>query len=546
MIILGLNGWKERGHDGGASILENGRLTYAVEEEKLIGLRHAYDRTPNESISLILKERNLKLDDIDVFSIGWDYPMLYDMLSKDFVSKQEMSNVLFGTEKYANRITYTNHHLAHAFSTFYPSNFKDALVLVIDGQGEYMATSVFEAHRETGEMKLLYETNISLGYFYAGITKHIGFHSGQEGKTMGLASYGKPLFLDELRKYINVNKEGDLQCVFSVKKKSKDEEDETLAIWLEILKKIIPERNGRIIKIDEEIRPYANLATSAQVLLEEILKTLVTKYYKKTGITNVAIAGGVGLNCTSSSAIEALPFITGIFIQPAANDGGISLGTAIKTAIDNGENVDIEMIPYLGPEYSNDEIEKELKKSNQPYKQVENIEEVIAKLLAEQNIVANFQGRLEFGPRALGNRSLLADPREEKMLIRLNTLKGREVWRPLAPAVLFEHQGEYFDYKKFTPHMTKTCNVLKAEQDNLQAITHVDGTARVQSVTKKYNERFYNIIKEFYNITGIPVVINTSFNVKGEPIVCTPKDAIRSSKEMNLDYLAIGDFIVKL
>lgn len=546
MIILGLNGWTERGHDGGASILENGKLTYAIEEEKLIGLRHAYDRIPNQSISLILKERNLQLDDIDVFSIGWDYPMLYGMLSKEFISKSEMSMALFGTEKYAEKIKYVNHHQAHAFSTFYPSNFKDALVLIIDGQGEYMATSIFEAHRETGEMKLLYETNISLGYFYAGITKHIGFFEGQEGKTMGLASYGNPVYLDELRQYINIDQNGDLKCAFSVKKQSKDEEDETLKIWSDILKNIIPARKGKIIKVDEEIMPCADLATSAQVLLEEILKTLVTKYYKKTGITDIAIAGGVGLNCTSSSAIEALPFVTGVFIQPAANDGGISLGTAIKTAVDYGEKVEIEMIPYLGPAYSNNEIENELKKWHLSYERVDNIEEVIAKLLSKQNIVANFQGRLEFGPRALGNRSLLADPRTKEMLIRLNTLKGREVWRPLAPAVLFEHQGEYFDYEGFTPHMTKTCNVLKEQQEQLKAITHVDGTARVQSVTRKYNKRFYEIINEFYKIAGIPVVINTSFNVKGEPIVCTPKDAIRSSKEMNLDYLAIGDFIVKL
>ena len=546
MIILGLNGWTERGHDGGASILEDGRLTYALEEEKLIGVRHAYDQIPKQSIRMVLEKRKLQLDDIDVFSIGWNYPILYAMLSKKFVSKKEMSRILFGTEKYAEKIEYVNHHQAHAFSTFYPSNFKDALVLIIDGQGEYMATSIFEAHRETGEMKLLYETNISLGYFYAGITEHVGFFGGQEGKTMGLASYGSPVYLDELRKYIKVDENGNLQCAFSVKKQSKDEEDETLKTWSKILKKMLPKRNGKIIKIDKEVMPFANLATSAQVLLEEMLKTLVTKYCKKTGITDVTIAGGVGLNCTASSAIEELPFVTRVFIQPAANDGGISLGAAIKTAVDYGETVEIEMIPYLGPAYSDNEIEQELKKWNLPYKRVDNIEEVIAKLLAEQNIVANFQGRLEFGPRALGNRSLLADPRTEEMLIRLNTLKGREVWRPLAPAVLFEHQDEYFDYMGFTPHMTKTCKVLKSQQEYLKAITHVDGTARIQSVTREYNERFYNIIKEFYKITGVPIVINTSFNVKGEPIVCTPRDAIKSAKEMKLDYLAIGNFIMKL
>lgn len=546
MIILGLNGWTERGHDGGASILENGKLTYAIEEEKLIGLRHAYDRIPSESIKLILKARQLTLDDMDIISIGWDYPILYEMLSRKFISKDEMSLELFGTEKYAKKIEYVNHHQAHAFSAFYPSNFNEALVLIIDGQGEYMATSIFEAHRETGEMKLLYETNISLGYFYAGITKHIGFSGGQEGKTMGLASYGKPEYLKELKKYIDIDKEGNLKCVFSVKKHSKDEEEETLQSWSKLLTNIILPREGRINDVDENIIPYANLAASAQVLLEEILKKLVTKYYNQTKIGNIVIAGGVGLNCTSSSEIEKLPFVEGVFIQPAANDGGISLGSAIKVAVEKGEKIDIEMIPYLGPEYFDTEIEKELKNSNLQYKKVNNIESVIAKLLTKQKIVANFQGRLEFGPRALGNRSLLASPITDEMLIRLNTLKGREIWRPLAPAVLYEEQSKYFNYEKFTPHMTKTCEVLLEQQTNLKAITHVDGTARIQSVTRKYNERFYKIISEFYKLTGIPVVINTSFNVKGEPIVCNPKDAIRSAKVMNLDYLAIGNFIVKL
>lgn len=547
MIILGLNGWYERGHDGGASILENGKLTYAIEEEKIIGKRHAYDRIPKESIDLILKERNLTLDNIDKISIGWDYPMLYHMLNKEFISKEEMSKALFNTDKYAKKIVYVNHHLAHAFSAFYPSNFEDAIVLVLDGQGEFMATSVYEAHRNTTQkMKLLYETPISLGYFYAGVTKHIGFYSGQEGKTMGLASYGKPIYINSLKKYIDIDEEGIIQCIFSIKKKSKDEEEETLQKWSELLSNILPARTGRIEKVDNTIQPYADLAASAQKLLEEILIKLVQKSHKQTKIKNIAIAGGVGLNCTSSAKLENLPFIDNVFVQPAANDGGISLGSAIKTALDLGEDVKIEMIPYLGPEYTNDEIEKELKKWNYPYEKVENIEYRIAQLLCEQKIVANFQGRLEFGPRALGNRSLLADPREERMLIRMNTLKGREVWRPLAPAVLFEKQKEYFEYCKFAPHMTKTCYVVSEKQIELEAITHVDGTSRVQSVTRVYNNRFYNIIKEFYNITGIPVVINTSFNVKGEPIVCTPHDAVKSSVAMNLDYLAIGNFIVKL
>ena len=272
---------------------------------------------------------------------------------------------------------------------------------------------------------------------------------------------------------------------------------------------------------------------------------LIKKYVKETGVHDVCIAGGVGLNCPTSSAVENMDEVSRVFVQPAANDGGISLGAAIKGAINLGDDVKIEMIPYLGPEYSNKEIEKALKEKDYNYDEFDNIEEVIARLLAEGKIVANYQGRLELGPRALGNRSLLASPEKYEMLVRMNELKGREVWRPLAPAVMYDKQETVFDSDIFSPHMTKNFKVLNEMKDRLQAITHVDGTARIQSVTKEYNELFYNIINEFYKLTGIPVVINTSFNVKGEPIVCTPQEAIDSFERMNLDYLSIGNYLVK-
>ena len=203
------------------------------------------------------------------------------------------------------------------------------------------------------------------------------------------------------------------------------------------------------------------------------------------------------------------------------------------------------MIPYLGPEYSQQEIEKALKEKDYEYEIFDNIEKVIAKLLAEGKIVANYQGRLELGPRALGNRSLLASPEKYETLVRMNKLKGREVWRPLAPAVLYDKQSIVFDSDIFSPHMTKNFMVLNEMKNRLEAITHVDGTARIQSVTREYNELFYNIINEFYKLTGIPVVINTSFNVKGEPIVCTPVEAIDSFERMNLDYLALDHCLIK-
>lgn len=545
MKVLGLNGWTERGHDGGASLIIDGKLVFSIEEEKLIGKRHAYDTLPLQSISTCLKYGNLTLEEIDKFIIGWDYEKLYEMLNDKFISKAEMSKELFGSEKYASKIEYLTHHKAHAYSTFYPSNYKNALVLIIDGQGEYIGTSLYLADREKNEMKLLMETPISLGYFYAGITQQIGFRSGEEGKTMGLASYGEAIYLDELRKLISLDENENIRCVFHVDKTSKDEEEASLENWEQLLSKIIPKRNGKIIEITDDIIPYANLAKSGQTILEEIMCGLIKKYIKETGVHDVCIAGGVGLNCPTNSAIENMKEVSRVFVQPAANDGGISLGAAIKGAIDLGDQVNIEMIPYLGPEYSQQAIESALKEKNYDYQVFDNIEIVIAKLLAEGKIVANFQGRLELGPRALGNRSLLASPEKYETLVRMNGLKGREVWRPLAPAVLYDKQSTVFDSNIFSPHMTKNFYVLNDMKNKLEAITHVDGTARIQSVTREYNELFYNIINEFYKLTGIPVVINTSFNVKGEPIVCTPMEAIDSFERMNLDYLSIGNCLIK-
>ncbi len=545
MKVLGLNGWTERGHDGGASLIVDGKLLFSIEEEKLIGKRHAYDTLPLESIKACLNAGNITLDDIDRFVIGWDFEKIYKMLGKEFLTKEEVSKILFNNNKYANKLEYLEHHKAHAYSAFIPSNYEKALVLIVDGQGEYMGTTLYLADRNKNDLKLMMETPVSIGYFYAGITKQIGFKSGEEGKTMGLASYGEPIYADELRKLIYLKEDGSIGCVFHIDKISKDEEDATLQKWEKLLSKIIPKREGKIINITEDIIPYANLARSAQKVIEELMTGIIKKYVKETGVHNVCIAGGVGLNCPTSTAVEKLKEVDGVFIQPAANDGGISLGAAIQGALDLGDNVNIEMIPYLGNKFSQEIIESELQKKNYEYKVYDNIEKIIAELIYEGKIVANYQGRLELGPRALGNRSLLASPEKYETLVRMNELKGREVWRPLAPAVLYDKQEMVFDSNIFSPHMTKNFNVLNEMKDKLEAITHVDGTARIQSVTKKYNELFYNIINEFYKLSGIPVVINTSFNVKGEPIVNTPSEAIDSFERMNLDYLSIGRCLVK-
>lgn len=546
MKILGLNGWTVRGHDGGASLLVDGKLKFAIEEERLVGIRHAYDMIPKKSIEMILDMEQMSMNDIDKIAIGWNYPELWSMFGSRFMSKKEVSKELFGTSACFDKIEYVEHHIAHACSAFYPSGFDKALVLVLDGQGEYIATSVFIGDRGSNKLRKVYETPISLGYFYAAVTEHIGFHSGQEGKTMGLAPFGTPIYLEDLKKYLYADEDGKLHCCFSIKKKSKDEEEETIKTWSKLLSNIVKKRDKGITEIDKDVIPYANLAASCQKLLEEILTKMVVFNCRKYNVTNVAIAGGVGLNCAASGILSELPDVNEIFTQPAANDGGISLGAAIKIAVDYGEPVKFEMIPYQGNSYSDTYIQEFVRRCRYTYIESEHPGKDIAKLVANGCIVANFQGRLEFGPRALGNRSLIADPRKMDMWIKLNRLKGRELWRPLAPAVLFEKQGEFFESTKFSPYMTINSRILKEKQKYLEAVTHVDGTARVQSVTKEYNPGFYSIIEEFYNLTGIPVVINTSFNVKGEPIVATPEKALQSAVTMKLDYLAIGNYIIDL
>lgn len=546
MKILGINGWTVRGHDGGATLLDDGKLKFAIEEERLVCIRHAYDRIPYKSIKMICEEENLKIDNIDKVAIGWNYPALWEMFGEEFISKEAMSKCLFNTERFADKIVYVDHHFAHACSAFYPSNFSDAIVLVIDGQGELIATSVFVGKRAENKLEKIYETQTSLGYFYAAVTEHVGFCSGQEGKTMGLASYGKPIYVKTLRNFISSDEEGKIKCSFVIDKKSKDEEVETIKKWSEILSTIIPKREGRICEVSDEILPYADLAASAQKLLEEILVNIVSYYCNQYGISNVAIAGGVGLNCAANGIISELPCVSNVFTQPAANDGGISLGAALAVAKEYNESINFEMIPYQGNQFSDEQIEQFLKDQNVSYKKTSCIFKEIAKLVSEGKIVANFQGRLEFGPRALGNRSILADPRKKDMLYKLNILKGREVWRPLAPAVLFDEQEKFFSTSQFSPYMTINCEVLKEVQSKIEAVTHVDGTARIQSVSKEYNSLFYAIIKEFDKITGIPVMINTSFNIKGEPIVATPEEALKSATAMKLDYLAMGSFIIKV
>jgi carbamoyltransferase len=290
---------------------------------------------------------------------------------------------------------------------------------------------------------------------------------------------------------------------------------------------------------------HMDLAYSAQKTLERAVIDLVTWLHKETGSRNLCIAGGVGLNCVMNQRLLALPFIERVFVQPAASDAGTAIGAALEVVAENGIRPEVMEHVYTGPSFTNEEIGKALDSYKVPYRREEDVCRFSAEKLAQGCIVAWFQGAMEFGPRALGNRSILADPGDPAMKDRINaTIKFREDFRPFAPAVLEEKVAEYFRGGVTSPFMTLTFDVREEKRSQIASITHVDGTARIQTVGAKTNPRFHRLISEFGRISGIPMVINTSFNVKGQPIVCTPRDAVSTFYMTGMDHLVIGDYVL--
>jgi carbamoyltransferase len=288
-----------------------------------------------------------------------------------------------------------------------------------------------------------------------------------------------------------------------------------------------------------------DLAYSAQKTLERAVIDLVTWLHQETGSRNLCIAGGVGLNCVMNQRLLALPFVDKIYVQPASSDAGTAVGAALEIVAEKGFQPETMDHVYTGPSFSNEEIQRALESYKVPFRREEDVCRFAADRLSRGSIVAWFQGAMEFGPRALGNRSILADPRDPRMKDRINaTIKFREDFRPFAPAVLEENVGEYFENGISSPFMTLTFDVREARRREIASITHVDGTARIQTVGARTNPRFHRLISEFGKLTGIPMVINTSFNVKGQPIVCTPRDAVSTFYMTGMDYLVLGDYVL--
>lgn len=565
MYILGISG---QAHDAAAALLKNGRLVAAAEEERFTRIKHiGIDQAgglPFKAINFCLKEAGITPADINHIGYFLKPELLFKKFAlfrlKKFFKDPKASlyygvgyigdaRLIFKTLKLLKK-TFPNsqvhkiyHHEAHAASTFFPSPFEKAAIMVIDGYGEWTATSL--GIGKENKIRLIHEIKFphSLGILYSMVTHYLGFeNNSDEYKVMGLASYGKPEFKKEFDDIIKLKDNG----LYKINEKYFNP---GMRGPNYLSQKFMDIFGSPRKKNDPITDKHKNIAASLQRKLEEVIFHMADFFHKETGIENLCLAGGVALNCTMNGKLWARGPFKNIFIQPAAGDPGTAIGCAlyINHQILNNPRSFIMEHAYCGPEFSNDEIKKILDITKQKYEYLKNDELIkeVANLITKGKIIGWFQGKMEWGPRALGNRSILADPTIPSMKDEINYyVKHREEFRPFAPCTTEEDASKYFYIKDPSPFMLFTAPVKEEYRDRLPAITHIDGTARVQTVTQKSNPQLYYLLKEFEKIKGIPVLLNTSFNVAGEPIVCSPQDALRCFISCGIDILVIGNFII--
>ncbi|HEX2037240.1 MAG TPA: carbamoyltransferase [Chloroflexota bacterium] len=555
MIVLGINSYL---HDTSAALIRDGKVVFAIEEERLSRLKKDA-RFPKLAIQAALEYGGVGFDDLDAIAFGWNRGGLTPLhtLRSTLTGRLPRSPqyvldsvVTIGRELYhgngrralvragvdpaQTRVIFVDHHEAHAWSAYALSGFDDALVLVMDGRGAVQSTTLY--HGREGRLRAVQSIPYpnSLGSFYEAFTDLLGFERhNDEWKVMGLAAYGQPRHgLEQVIRVVPGGYEVNTHLVCG-------------RHWNDIrglVDRFGPRRKPEVQITDAD----ADLAASVQRMTEEAVFALVREGIRLTGSRRLCLAGGVAMNSKANGRLLASGLIEDIFVQPAATDDGTAIGAALGAFAKLGLPVPrYEMTDaYLGPDYD-DEIAATLKTYKLTGTYVRDVEAVTAGLLAEGKIVGWFQGRMEFGPRALGNRSILADPRRVEMRDRVNeSVKFREGWRPFAPSCLAEAAGEYFVGGRHAPFMILTFEVRPEKRAVIPAVTHADNSARVQTVTREANPRFHALIREFARLTGVPVVLNTSFNLKGEPIVCSPKDAIRTFYSSGLDFLVLGNFVV--
>jgi len=572
MYTLGINAVY---HDSSAVLVRDGEVIAAAEEERFTHVKHAKRAVPFSTWELpfhamdfCLREAGIGLGGIDHVAYSFRPELLsfppQDSIELPLRPKRAAQGAAQGTAaspwdplflchimnakgqlldgaphhlrgrfeprpaEDALKWHYIEHHLAHEASAFLPAPFEDCAVLTMDGRGE-LATTSYGLFKD-GRYDRIAQVNLphSLGLLYEEVTEYLGFlRSCDEYKVMALASYGEPRYLDEFRDILRWQGEGRYQ----------------------VRAPCLSERFGPARPRGAPINQRDfDIAHSLQRALEDTVLQMVRWLHAQTGMRRLAMAGGVALNCVMNARVREQGPFERVWVQPASGDAGTALGAALwvdyveRGAPDKRWHMDHA---YLGPSYGDDDIERFLKWSKLPYRRLDNVAEEAARLLAEQRIIGWFQGRMEFGPRALGARSILASPLEAGMQARLNELKDREDFRPVAPVVMQEHAAEWFPGADVAPFMLFVFPVAPDKEKLIPAVRHVDGTARVQTVSREQHALYYDLLAAFHRRTGVPVLVNTSFNTRGEPMVCSPRDAVESFWTSPLDALVIGPFLLE-
>jgi len=537
MYVLGISGGFRAGqHESSAVLFENGKIVAAAEEERFIRFKHAPGKMPENAIRFCLGTAGITMKEVDVVGVNVAN-------SKETIERVgDFLRFRFG---YSPEVRGVLHYVAHAASVYRLSAFDDSLIMSADVSGDSVST--FIAHGKGKEIVPLctIKRPNSLGLFYSMITQHLGFfRDNDEYKVMGLASYGKnEVDLSSLLKWGNGSYEFNYKDFMKEVGPQSPFPSKQEAIFSQKLIDLLGKPRLASEPIEQR---HKDLAYSAQKMLERCVCDLLTYYHEKTGSRRVSIAGGVGLNCVMNHRIRSLTWVDDIIIQPASSDAGSSIGAAVEILAEAG--IDLEPLKhvYLGPSFTDEEIEASLKSYGLKGEWVDDPSAYAAEQIADGKIIAWFQGRMEFGPRALGNRSILANPQDPDMKEKLNaTIKFREDFRPFAPAVLEERAADCFEDGCSAPYMTMTFDVRDDWKKRLASITHIDGTARIQTVSKATNPLFHRLISAFEEITGIPVVINTSLNVKGQPICLAPRDAIWTFFGSGIDRLVMGHWVLK-
>ena len=559
MNILGISCFY---HDAAAALIQDGRIVAAAEEERFTRKKHD-PGFPVQAINYCLKEAGLSAEELDYVGF-YEKPMLkferamhtsratfpqaYEAFQErvpkllhEELQFEDLFREHFKTEA---EILYLDHHLSHAASAFLVSPFEEAAVLTVDGVGEWATTCL--GYGKGTDVELFQEVRYphSLGLLYSAITSFLGFKvNNDEYKVMGLASYGKPTMVEEIRKLLTVHEDGSYAFDLDYFAHHYSTERPYSSKLIELL------GEPRTPESTVEDR-HRDIASSVQAVIEEVLLKIFEGLRKRTGSKNICLAGGVALNGVANWRVFQQSGFEDIYIQPASSDSGGALGAAAfiyHTLLGNPRTQPMDHALF-GPDFSNEEIEKTLQDAGAKYQRLNEPELVkeTARLIHEGAIVGWFQGRMEYGPRALGCRSILANPCDPTMKDTLNArVKFREEFRPFAPAVTEENVSDYFEIDRPAPFMLLVPQVKEGKGDAIPAVTHVDNSARVQTVSAKVNPRFHSLISAFGEISGVPIIINTSFNVRGEPIVCTPRDAYNCFSHTDIDFLVMSDFLVE-